>query len=739
MIKQKKLILILLLFGILKAGFSAPSDFEIIKKRVIETLMKPAVDDKEVETLINSIKSDGTWPGIDYKDVSREGFQHRFHSANMVTLARAYKTKSSKFYRSKKVKSTIELALKNWVENDYICDNWWNNQIGTPGDMVMLMLLIGDELPKDLVDKTQVILGRATIEAPGARPGGDRIKIAGIQAKNMLFLNDKVTFDKVIRVIESEIKFVEWIGAGYGFGFMRDIAGFDNRSEYGRGIQYGYSFHHRTDGVNNTLSYGTSYASAFIEWADYVANTSYAFAEKPINRLVDYYLDGICKHLVYGKFPDPGAKNRSISREGALNPYGSSDIDKLLKTTDYRKNELQEIKSTRDNNTRSTLSHATFYWNTEHFTFQRPGWFASVRMYSTRNYNMEVGYNSEGLKNHHRGDGTNHISRTGDEYYDLAPVFDYQKVPGATIMQKKNLPEPGEIQKLGLTSFVGAVTDGKYGAAAFDFRSPHDPLIARKSWFFFDDEYVCLGTGISCRQNLPVVTTLTQCLLRSDVTVFSNDKKIVLEKGEREIAGVDWVFQDGVGYVFPEATKVNLKNSEATGSWWDINKQTDSPKDEVKLDVFKLWLNHGEKPSEESYEYIVVPATSLEKLEQNKSKNSVEIISNTAELQAVKHKGLQIFQAVFYRAGEIQITEKLKLVCDNPGIVMIKMNGERISEISVADPNRELLKYHLSVSEKMDKKGDVYNAVWNEKERMTNISVDLPKTVYAGSSATIKL
>lgn len=61
---------------------------------------------------------------------------------------------------------------------------------------------------------------------------------------------------------------------------------------------------------------------------------------------------------------------------------------------------------------------------------------------------MEVPYNSEGLLNHHWGDGANHISRTGDEYYDVFPTFDYQKIPGATIMQKEVLPAPDQVQKL---------------------------------------------------------------------------------------------------------------------------------------------------------------------------------------------------------------------------------------------------------------------------------------------------
>ena len=720
-------------------GQSSNSDIDIIKKRVVSSLMQSEIDDSRIDDLVSSIKENGTWPGINYEDVSRTGFEHRNHYANMILLARVYKTKSSKYYKKKNVKETIELALKNWVDNDYFCDNWWHNQIGTTNGLVTLMLIIGDDLPKELVEKAQPIIARAHVDAPGARPGGDRIKIAGIQAKNMLFLGDDETFNKVVRIIESEIKFSEWVGAKYGYGFRHIPTGFSNREMGGRGIQYDNSFHHRVDGVNNTLSYGLGYADAFVEWAVYTTGTQYSFSDGKLEQLINYFLDGICKTAVFGKYPDAGAKNRSISREGTLHAYSAKTAEKLLSTSDYRRNEIQEIADIRNMGIKPTTSHATFYWHSEHFSFQRPNWFTSVRLYSTRTHNMEQPYNSEALFNHHRGDGTNHISVTGDEYYDIAPVFDYQKIPGTTVLQKPEMPPANEIQKLGSTEFVGAATDGKYGAAAFDFRSPHDPLIARKAWFFFDDEYVCLGAGISCKRDLPVVTTLNQCLLRDDVTISSGNKISVIAKGENKFENVDWVFQDGIGYVFPESSDVNIKNSEATGSWWLINKQSDSPKDEIKLDVFKLWLDHGESPSDESYEYIVVPATSVEKLEQDNSKNNVTIISNTPEIQAVKHSGLRMCQSVFYKAGEVQIIENLKLRCETPGIVILHAQQGDGMKITVSDPNRELGKMLLTLSTKIEKTGENFKAVWNEKGKVSEITIDLPEGNYAGSSVTVDL
>ncbi len=241
------------------------------------------------------------------------------------------------------------------------------------------------------------------------------------------------------------------------------------------------------------------------------------------------------------------------------------------------------------------------------------------------------------------------------------------------------------------------------------------------------------------KEILPVVTTVNQCLLRDDVSVSVNHSEKVLEKGEREMENVDWVFQDGIGYVFPEPMKVSIKNNAASGSWWDINKQSDSPKETVQKEVFKLWINHGEHPSDATYEYMVVPATTKEKLAQNESKNNIVILKNTPELQAVQNKKLNITEAVFYKAGEIQINQNLKLISNNPGIVLVKTEGNKIIEISVMDPNRELLKYDLSVSARIENSGEDFTTVWNNKDNLSDISIPLPQGNYAGKSKTIKL
>ncbi len=711
-IAQLTLFIFLLFFSL--SGICKTSDAELLRKKIITELMQPAVDEAHVHILIATLRPDGTWPGIDYVDVSNTGFQHRVHLNNLVEMSRAYNKKGTKLKGDPKLKKVIYSALDYWLAHNYICENWWWNQIGTPTALVSFLLIMDTDLTNEQVEKTLPMVGRANLTATGARPSGDRIKIAGILAKCLLFKHDEAQFNEVIRVIEGEIRF-----------------------STERGMQYDYSFHHRVDRVNNTLSYGTGYADAFAEWAAFVAGTKYQFSAPALQQLTDYYLDGICKMMVYGKYPDPGAMNRDITRADANRVFGTSAPERLLLASNYRKNELEEIVKIRKNEAKSTLSHATFYWQSDHFSFQRPGFFTSVRMYSDRIYNMEEPYNGEGLMNHHRGDGTNYISRTGDEYFDLAPVNDWQKIPGATIVQKPQLPSEKEIQKRGLNDFAGAVTNGKYGAVAFDFKSPHDPLQAKKGWFFFDNEYVCLGAGIGSDARFPVATTLNQCLLKGEIVVHSKDKSSTLAKGSRELKEVQWVLHDGIGYLFPKTATVNLSNQEEKGSWFTINHQSDSPKEEVRKEVFKLWFNHGSRPENAGYAYIVVPNATEKEISGNPGRG-ITILSNTPELQAVSNSASNISELAFYQAGQIQISKNLIIGIDSPGLVMVKTDGTTIKSISVEDPSRKLARIHLSISGKFEKHGAYTLSTWNAEKNCSEITINLPQTVYAGQSVTIE-
>lgn len=695
-------------------------DIAIVKKRVVDELKKTPVDDNRVEAILAKLNDEGSFNDINYEDLSRRaGFPQRNHTYNLVYLAKAYNCETSSYYKDKKLLKQIDNSLKNWVEHDYFGDNWHNNQISTPTNLVNLMLLVGDKLSKEYVEGAQPIIGRAHMNASGARPSGDRIVIAGILAKNLLFIGDDEQFEDIIELIEGEVKF----------------------STGQRGMQQDYSFHHRVDRVNNTISYGYGkYANNFGEWSYYVAGTKYAFSVEKINQLVDYYLDGIYKQLVYGVYTDISVKNRSISHKATFEPRATLEIERLLLSTDYRKDELEEILKLRKGEAEPSLSFAKFFWQTEHFVIQRPNYYTTVRMYSTRNRNMEVPYNGPGKLTHHRADGTNYIQIKGDEYHNIWPVYDWQKISGTTIMQKPELPSPDDIQKDGLTNFVGAVTDGMIGSVAFDFRSPHDMTVAKKAWFFFDREYVCLGAGIRASQRLPVVTTVDQVLMHGDVTIMQNKEQQVLERGSRSMDNIKWVHQGKVGYVFPDPATVTISNQVQEGRWCDITDQKNISDELIQKDVFALWFDHGERPRNTTYAYMVIPAVEAEEVASTATDNrGIEILSNTADLQAVRHIKANNYQLAFYKSGEVELAEGGKVQLSSQGMLMLEMQDGKVKRITGADPSRQLGQLSVTVPGIYDAQGEGFMTIPGKEANTTTFVIDLPQGVYAGKSVAVEL
>ncbi len=714
------IIVISLLIGHLPLSGQVRDDFQVIKERVIAELMKTEVDDQAVEQVLADLKTDGSFSSINYEDLSRRaGFPHRRHTANMVFLARAYCRATSKYYQSDAVKEKVTRSLHHWVKHDYFGDNWHNNQISTPTNLVHFMLLMGDEMPSDLVAGSQPMIGRAHMNASGARPSGDRIVIAGILAKNLLFLGDRQKFDEIIRLIEGEVKF----------------------STGKRGMQHDYSFHHRIDRVNNTTSYGyTKYANVFGEWSYYVANTKYQFAQDKINHLVDYYLDGVFKQQVYGIYPDISVKNRSIThRVSDWSPRGTLEIDRLLFSTDYRSDELLHILSLRQHKEKPRDSFRKFFWQTEHFVCQRPDFYTTVRMYSNRNRNMEKPYNGPGKPTHHRADGTNYIQLEGNEYHNIWPVYDWQKISGTTILQKPKWHPIELIQMDGLTDFVGAATDGQIGTVAFDFISPHDRTKAKKSWFFFDEEYVCLGADISSEADSPVVTTLDQALLKDEVLIVQNDKIQTIPSGTHRIE-VNGVYHNRIGFVLPIPTTLQISNQIETGRWSDITDQKNISETLIEKEVFTAYLDHGPDPDSTGYTYMVVPAIDPEVFAKATSDfRNIEIICNSNEMQAVHHKEMQLGQVVFYRAGQISVTPEISLSLASPGIIIVAHREEKITKLTVADPSRKLAKFILALSGHQQINHTDVESTFLSDDNETRLIIDLPKGVYAGSSVVLEL
>ncbi|MEX2640040.1 MAG: polysaccharide lyase family 8 super-sandwich domain-containing protein [Balneolales bacterium] len=703
-----KAICLILLFPIGSLA-NGETDLELIRELVIADLVEGGIDEEEVTGLMQSLQEDGTWPDIDYIDVSRNAFEHSRHLNNMLVLSRAYRKPDSRHYEDPELKRKMASALDYWLEHDFICENWWWNQMGTPGRMVDVLLMMDDALTETQKELAGPIVGRANFEASGARPGGDLIQIAGIYGKYGLFARDEEKVEEAIQAMAGEV------GFAVDRGDPSDV----------RGLQKDFSFHHRHHRVPFNLTYGMGYARSFTEWASKVSGTRFSFPDEAVTLLVDFFLDGIVKSAAWGKYPDPGALSREVGRRTILNPYSPDMPEQLLEVTSHRKEELENIAGIRRGDRQPDLTGNMFFWHSEYFSHQRPGYFTSVRMYSTRNNNLDGPHNSEGLLNHHLADGSNFLIRTGDEYTQIFPVWDWQKIPGTTVIQKPSLPGRDQISVRGITGFVGGVTNGLHGAAVFDFESPIDPLRARKSWFFFDEEFVALGAGIRSGSVFPVATTLNQSLLNGEVRVGRRDGSHIAANGEHSLTGISWVHHDRTAYLFPDPAAVQLENRQRSGSWERINDSVWAwDLDEEFKDVFTLWLDHGRRPLQAGYAYIVVPGIEAPGVEAYRASSAVEILSNTPKIQAVGHRGLELTQIAFYEPGELDLSPGLSVSAGSPGLVMIKTSGQDIEEITVSDPSRELDTFRVKVT---------------TGGHAEDIEFELPSGDYAGQSVTEKV
>ncbi|MEL7162719.1 MAG: chondroitin lyase, partial [Bacteroidota bacterium] len=201
-----------------------------VKERVLATLFIPPPDVSATEEYANAQRKDGTWPDIDYADVSKTGFQHRQHLDRLLTMSLAYRHPTSGLRDNVELLTNIKNGLSHWAANDYFCENWWYNQIFTPRVLAQITLLLDGKLSDELLASLAPIIGRAHLDATGARPGGDRMKIGGTLALATLRKGDATEFRRVMDSFGEQVAFATG----------------------DRGIQADYSFHHRVDRVNNT-------------------------------------------------------------------------------------------------------------------------------------------------------------------------------------------------------------------------------------------------------------------------------------------------------------------------------------------------------------------------------------------------------------------------------------------------------------------------------------------------------
>lgn len=594
----------------------------------------------------SELDTNGRWPDIDYADESRSLWQLEKHLDRLVDMALVYEQGNSS---DKKLYKAICRGLDQWFDGNYENPNWWYTKIGVPRRMLSLAYILDNDLKEDHKHKIDRALDIIDSDDFPARPGGDRIQVLSNHAKVMLWRLDTEGVKEILNKIEAEARIAPAEEIMYDAGGSLGVR--NNWRPSGRGVQRDMSFHHRGDRVDSTLTYGLELPEYFAYWALLLKDSDMDFNSEAIHFIIDYYLDGVSRHLVAGKYAEPTILNRELSRPGTGSI--SSEIARKLSeiSKGYRIDELKAAIQTIDNRGIPNRSYSADFGESAYFAFSRPEFQAGVRYHSLRNANQEAPHNSEGIRNHFRGDGACMVSVTGQEYADIYPVFDFRMIPGATtpMIPYEPLSDWGDVQVLNPpTQYAGAISDSIYGAVAFDFISPRLDLKARKGYFFFDEGYVCLGSGINSSSPYEIVTTIQQCL-SPDVEMF-RDNQIYRHNG------LIYSVQAGESYG-------DIKHKE--GTWANCALNTEYENVIKEADIFTLYISHGIKPNNASYAYAVMPESNYD------GTDFFRIIRNDSDCQCVVSTNDDLIYVIFYDKGKI-ITPRGEFSSEYPCIMMIK-------------------------------------------------------------------
>ena len=688
-------------------------DMRILRERRIAQITR-AARPGEVADLFAKMQPDGSYSDLNYASTSRsDDWGPKFQLERMSTLVGAYLADGPD-HGDPKIKAAVLKGLDSWLAHDYQNSNWWWNKYGVQARLIPALLAFWDDLTVEQKAGAIKILSRTKITQPIESAGTNLVWFNMVIIDRGLLTGDAAMVQKAFADIVGDIHLAPR---------QADGAQPDNSYLYHGSLIY-------------TLGYGLSYLRDQANLAVMAAGTEFAYPEPKLSMIRDWTLDGP-QWMTRGRASDVSGVGRSIVRRDTQDAKILAGVGRdLLAANAGRASELLDMiaRAGAEPGAKPLVGNRQF-WRADFMTHHRPGWYASARLYSARTRNTEFG-NGENLQGFYAADGTNLLIRTGQEYDHIAAFWDWQHLPGTTVELLPNfgpvagkpdgandgfVPNRKEIQRKGTETFVGGVSDEMYGV--FGGKFSRDALSFRRGWFFFDDQYVCLGSGLTCASGNPVVTTLDDRKLGGPVVVAGDAGPTTYASGpdDHAVPAARWLLHDGVGYAFLTPAAVRFHNGPRAGDWRDVNLTY--PSNRETADVFDAWVEHGATLQDAAFAYAVYPNTDDKALASAVGASPVTVASNTPDCQAVWHAGLGRGGAIFYVAGQVELRAGLTLAVDQPCMALLSTSDGKV-RVTLSNPE--------------NKPGTVAVTVTKDG-KTTKVDVKLPEGGQAGASVTSEL
>ena len=664
------------------------NDFEMLMEKIRTDFVKnPSIN----EYLKLYDETNGSFIDIDYSSTERTNWEPMNHINRVSDFVFAYTHPDHPDYQSESLYNKIKDGLNYWYNRNPDCDNWWYNQIDEPQKIgvLLIQMRIGKKLlPEELETKT---LRRMREDGgdPRQTTGANMTDIALHWIYRACLEEDKKSLDIALDCVNEPVQYT------VGEGFQYDNC---------------YLLHGPQLYIGG---YGDEILKGVTQVAMYTQGTKYELDAGKIE-LLSKFMRETYYQTIRGKYMLFDVLGRSVSRPGTTNKSGTVLFAKRMLVldpahTDEYNTIIERLEGKKTASYGLTPLH-THYFNGDYTLHVRPKYTFDVRLVSDRTSRCEHG-NGENLKTYFLSDGCTNIVMNGDEYYDIYPVWNWMRIPGTTAPQMSQIPKAKEWQVLGTSEFAGGVSDSIYGVTAYAYEDNYSGVNtgAKKAWFFFDDEIVCLGADITSKGSFPVNTTINQCLLGNLKVSLKGEVQNVEENKEVFYKDeLDWVLHNRIGYVFPKGGNIFLSNKSQEGSWYDIN--TTATNAQINKKVFTLGFNHDYFPQKQKYAYVIVPSVANgTKMKEYLEKNSIEILANSDSMQVVRHKGEDVWEMVFYR-GATFVHDNIRVKVDRGCTLLFKDIANTSVKFHIADPaqSQSIIKLGIQIPTVSSKMKEVH-------------------------------
>lgn len=628
-------------------------------------------------------------------------------------IATAYATRGNRFYKDEATRDIIIQSLDymyqyHFNENVNSYQNWFSWLIGSPISLMATTMLMWEDLtPEQITNYAKPCLKWQTNSfVPRTDTGTNGIwrrkadLYVGIVTKNADILQETQEFYP---------KFLNFVTGGDGF--YAD----------GTHIYHGYNMYNG--------GYGTGHFRDIVELLYYLNGSRWDVGSNDLSNVYKIAYDAFIPLLPNGMMMDL-SRGRDVTRPGGELAVGQSNIATLMRLADSSKNEADRVyingylKEWLSNdivnqnfNAIGTISEITMKNKLMSNYNYRPigsvqsyhqyavgdkavynsdkGFAAGLAMYSRRIYHLEAGDSNNKGWNINKGRlylYTDDIKQNEDA---VKASIDWDRLPGTTVVRGTGRLSEG----FGRTgAFAGGVSfDGKYGLSAMFLRDKDNTLDAKKSYFFFDDEIVELGSGITASDNKATETILENIKLDGENTlIVDGDSKPTAIGTTQQLVNPKYLWVEGntsgsnFGVYFPEDTTLVTERNSRSGKMSDLGDYNTGLNSVLTRNYLTMYKSHGMNPVNDSYAFVLLPNRQHSDTSTYSTSPDVQILKHEENTHAVYEKNLNILGLANFSTQKGTVDAygiPAYMSVDGIATVMSQESGQTLS-LSVADPTQ---------------------------------------------------